>query len=111
MLFCFVDGQIPSEFCSSGGISIDVTGSNIHCYSGCLTSSEVLVTGADEHCHDNKTLLAFVLIVCVGFVVMLAFTGMYLWDSGTASVTVDLCSSAAARLIECLQTAMVCYTV
>ena len=63
-----VFGSIPSEFCLSPGVNIDVSGTAIDCYSGCLTSSHVLVTGASAECHDGSIMYQFILIssVCAG---------------------------------------------
>jgi len=55
-------GSIPSEFCSTAGVSIDVSGTGITCYSGCLTSEKVLVVGASPDCHDGSILQHFVIL-------------------------------------------------
>ena len=57
-------GTIPSELCTSTGISLNVSGTPIQCYSGCLTSSAVLVAGASPDCHDGSIMMQFVVISC-----------------------------------------------
>jgi len=51
-------------------MSINVTNTNIGCYSGCLTSSAILVTGASEDCHDGSIMQEFLLKM--GALVLLA---------------------------------------
>jgi len=67
-------GSIPSEFCSSEGISIDVSGSAINCYSGCLTSEHVLVTGASPEYHDGSEIVRFLVISGVVIVIAILCT-------------------------------------
>ena len=38
-----VDGVIPSELCGVPGLELDVSDTDIQCYSCCLTSSKVLL--------------------------------------------------------------------
>jgi Leucine-rich repeat (LRR) protein len=73
-----IGGSIPIEFCSTaGGVSIDVSGTSLECYSGCLTTSAVLVVGASPECHDGHLMRNF-LVVCGFFVaVLLVFTALY----------------------------------
>ena len=74
-----VVGSIPSEFCSSPGVSINVSGTAIECYSGCLASSPVLVSGASPDCHDGSVRDQFILISGVCASVAVAFTVLYRW--------------------------------
>lgn len=69
-----VTGAIPSEFCDSAGISIYVEGTAIHCYSGCLTSSHVLIVGASAECHDGRIMQQFAVILSVVFAFVLVFS-------------------------------------
>ena len=46
-------------------MSIDVSGTSIACYSGCLTSAAVLVTGASPECHDGTILRNFLVFMTV----------------------------------------------
>ena len=62
-VFLFAAGTIPSELCNSTSMSVDVSGTSIDCYSGCLTSSAVTVDGASSQCHDGSILRAFLLFV------------------------------------------------
>jgi hypothetical protein len=73
----FVAGVIPSEFCASSGASIDVQDTNIRCYSGCLTSSAVLVTGASPNCHDGSIMHEFLVVVGVVLFLSIIFSLAY----------------------------------
>ena len=50
---CTAGGVIPSELCSSTGIYVDVTDTEIYCYDGCLITSDVYIEGATNDCHDG----------------------------------------------------------
>ena len=51
----YVGGTIPSELCGRiTPLSIDVAETKIKCYSGCLTSSNIIITGANNDCHDGN---------------------------------------------------------
>ena len=62
ILHCTIGGFIPSELCSSTGISISVADTDIRCYSGCLTSSKVVIAGATDECHNGSIMERFLLI-------------------------------------------------
>ena len=62
-----VAGVIPSDLCSSAGMSVDVSQTGIHCYGGCLTSARVAITGASDDCHDGSIMERFIVIVAVFF--------------------------------------------
>jgi len=72
-----VVGSIPSSFCNSSGISIDVEGSGIVCYSGCLTSAHVSITGASSNCHNNSQLRLFLACISIGLVIVFMFSYGY----------------------------------
>jgi len=72
-----IRGSIPSEFCSSLGVSIDVRGTAIGCYSGCLTSSHVVLMGASPECHDGSIIEQFIIISGVCFGIAVVCTAMY----------------------------------
>lgn len=69
-----IEGTIPLELCSSTSISIDVSDTGIACYSGCLTSSEVLIVGASNDCHDGSIMREFLMVLICVFIVALGFT-------------------------------------
>jgi len=88
MYVCFVLPLVycrwtPSGFCNSSGVSIDVSETGIQCYSGCLTSTNVLVTGTVDissgSCRDGKNLRNFLLIVSFRIVLAVACTLGYDW--------------------------------
>lgn len=54
-----VTGSIPSAFCGSTGMSINVTNTAVRCYDGCLTSAEVIIYGASDQCHDGSIMFDF----------------------------------------------------
>ena len=57
-----VSGNIPSELCgASRGLSINVSSTGINCYSGCLTSSQVVVTGASSECTTGRVTMRFLI--------------------------------------------------
>ena len=66
-------GIIPSELCSSTGITVDVSDTSIACYSGCLTSSPVYVVGASNDCHDGSIFETFLAVT--GFFLVVIFMG------------------------------------
>lgn len=55
-------------------MNIDVTDTAISCYSGCLTSSEILITGASDDCHNGSIMKQFIIICGFGCVVVLVST-------------------------------------
>jgi len=69
-----VAGSIPASFCGSDGITIDVSSTDIVCYSGCLTSAAVLVTGASGQCHDGSIMREFVTVLCAVLLTGIGFT-------------------------------------
>lgn len=69
-----VDGVIPSELCDTTSLSLDVSNTGISCYSGCLTSSRILITGASDNCHDGSVMFNFLIVVGVGVLVVLIST-------------------------------------
>lgn len=72
-----VGGNIPSSLCVSTSFSIDVSGTDIHCYSGCLTSTQVIVTGASSFCPNGSILQNFLTIVGVVVVLWVLFTVLH----------------------------------
>ena len=58
-------------------LELDVTDTNIQCYSGCLTSSNVFVTGASDDCHDGSIMQRFLIVLGVGLVIVLSSTVIY----------------------------------
>ena len=57
-----IRGVIPSELCSLKA-SVNVENTEIDCYSGCLTSSSVVVQGASSYCSSDYELRRFIIIV------------------------------------------------
>ena len=76
MCVLYAGGSIPSEFCSTTSLSIDVSGTSIECYSGCLTSSPVKVVGASATCPNGSILYRFLVISGVLVVLVLVFSVM-----------------------------------
>jgi len=93
-----IDGSIPSEFCSSAGIDIDVYRTGISCYSGCLTSSFVLVTGASPECHNGSIMEHFILVSSVCAAVAVGFTFLRHVYSIWAPVT-RTCENCVAAVV------------
>jgi len=60
-----IGGTIPSEMCSSTSMNLDVSVTDIQCYSGCLTSSSILITGASSDCHDGSVTKFFLSVVFI----------------------------------------------
>jgi len=65
-----VDGTIPSELCDSTSMALDVAGTSIECYGGCLTSSHLRITGASSQCHSGRLMQQF--LVAVGLILLVA---------------------------------------
>ena len=78
-------GTIPAEFSLSAGVSIDVSNTDIDCYSGCLTSTKVIVQGASPECHDGSIMLRFVIICAVCGSVAVVGTVLYRWHGRWAA--------------------------
>ena len=55
-------------------MSIDVSNTGIGCYSGCLTSSQIIINGADTICPDGSQVERFLLYLICGFVVSILCT-------------------------------------
>ena len=94
MYHIYVDGIIPTELCSSTSISIDVSDTGIDCYSGCLTSSEVLVVGASNQCHDGSIMREFLIAVIAMFLIFMSFTFASKYISNWMVLCVCTCTSA-----------------
>ena len=91
--FFYKGGNIPSELCSTTGMSIDITNTQIDCYSGCLTSAKIVIAGAttSAYCHDGSIMERFVIfVVCFVFIFLLA-TVYYKFYNGMIS-TPSWCS-------------------
>jgi hypothetical protein len=74
-----ITGDIPSTLCSrQQPMSIDVTGTEITCYSGCLTSSNVVIQGANDFC-PNGTLTTIFLNQVGGFLCLCLIA--FLWQA------------------------------
>ena len=73
----FIGGTIPSGLCSTTGFNINVTNTNIHCYSGCLTSAKVIIEGATHICPDGSIMERFGTVVGVCVAVSLLATVWY----------------------------------
>jgi hypothetical protein len=63
-------------------MSLDVSFSGIHCYSGCLTESPAQIIGASPDCHDGSQMHRF-LFICAVFVI-LALAGTIAFRSNCA---------------------------
>ena len=58
-----IAGTIPSQLCSSTGLSMNVYNTQITCYAGCLTSANIIIHGASAVCPDGSILRLFLIIV------------------------------------------------
>ena len=81
-------GAIPSELCFNTRVSIDVSDSSIHCYSGCLTSSPVQIIGASDDCHDGSQMRRFICACGVFCAATLLCTCAHRWRLAPAIGTV-----------------------
>ena len=75
-----IGGTIPSELCSTTGFNINVTNTNIHCYSGCLTSAKVIIEGATHICPDGSIMERFGISVGICCVVCIMATMWYKYN-------------------------------
>jgi len=75
--YSYLGGAIPLEFCASNGTNIDVSGTHIQCYEGCLTSAAILVTGATADCHDGSIMRYFIIACAVVFSLILIFSFLF----------------------------------
>ena len=76
----FIGGTIPSGLCSTTGFNINVTNTNIHCYSGCLTSTKVIIEGATHICPDGSIMERFGIVVGICVAVSLLATVWYKYN-------------------------------
>ena len=46
-------------------MSLDVSNTNVECYSGCLTSSQLVISGVPDayYCHDGSIMMRFSLLL------------------------------------------------
>jgi len=58
-----INGQIPQELCDLSILSINVAGTGIDCYGGCLTSAAISVVGASSDCHSDYELHVFLSVL------------------------------------------------
>ena len=84
----FIGGTIPSGLCSTTGFNINVTNTNIHCYSGCLTSAKVIIEGATHICPDGSIMERFVIVLSVCVAVSLLATVWYKYNSKSVSLPI-----------------------
>ena len=92
----YVAGVIPSELCGMPALELDVSDTDIQCYSGCLTSSSVFVTGASDDCHNGSIMQRFLIVLGIGFGLVLTSTVVhrhwtYLNMSGGNKICIDIC--------------------
>ena len=82
LIVILAGGSIPSELCDTTGLSIEVVDTGIHCYSGCLTSAKIVITGATNQCHDGNIMERFLLFMSVVLAVGLISTAYqcFNWD-------------------------------
>ena len=75
----YTGGTIPSELCITDGLYLDITNTNIHCYSGCLTSAKVIIEGATNICPNGSIMKLFITIIsiCIIFPVISAVLYKY----------------------------------
>ena len=84
----FIGGTIPSGLCSTTGFNINVTNTNIHCYSGCLTSAKVIIEGATHICPDGSIMERFVIVVGVCVTMSLLATVWYKYNRKSVSLPI-----------------------
>ena len=102
-------GSIPTEFCDSAGITIDVSGSDIDCYSGCLTSAAVIVTGAPEQCNSGRIMRQFLIIVCTCAAFVLVITLIFRYSGHVEFVLGRRCVSYIMSLYTvCTDSIVIC---
>jgi len=92
----YVAGVIPSELCGMPGLELDVSDTDIQCYSGCLTSSSVFVTGASDDCHNGSIMQRFLIVLGIGFGLVLTSTVVhrhwtYMNMSGGSMISMNIC--------------------
>jgi hypothetical protein len=77
---------------------INVSGTRIECYDGCLTSSAIRIVGASSECHDGRQMQAFIVLVGLVAATALLFTALYRWAldrlKRVIGSLVALCSTA-----------------
>ena len=70
-------------------MNLDVSNTAIECYSGCLTSSSLEITGASNTCHNGSIMTRFMIVVGVilGLVLVSAvgYRRVYLGCTGGGS--------------------------
>ena len=94
MLYLLVmDGYIPSELCNSTSMSINVSDTGINCYSGCLTSSQVLIYGASDNCHDGSVMREFLILVGI---IAIAVVFSTMWHRVAGGLVPYMCSGFAS---------------
>ena len=76
-LLKLTDGAIPSGFCTFTAFSIDVVDTDIHCYTGCLTSASVAISPQLDICHDGSIMREFLTVVCASLLVAVVFSAVY----------------------------------
>lgn len=72
-----VMGSIPNELCSVTSFSIDVDNTGVNCYSGCLTSSEILIYGVTEDCHNGSIMRRFLLVCSIALACVFVSSVLY----------------------------------
>ena len=70
-------GTIPSQLCSTTGLSINVDNTQIACYADCLTSANVIIHGASAVCPDGSIMKQFIIIVSILFCFSIGSTVYY----------------------------------
>ena len=85
-------------------MSIDVTGTQIDCYRGCLTSAKIIINGASNYCHDGSIMLRFIIItssICISALIATVYYKYYhkdisAWVSPTWFNFCTRCSKAVS---------------
>ena len=86
----YVAGTIPSELCNTISLYLDVADTNIHCYSGCLTSARIIVAGASNVCPNGSIMELFVIAIAVCFLLSLTAALWYKYSRKSNVVTSSL---------------------
>ena len=76
----FIAGTIPSELCNYKlDVELNVEATGISCYSGCLTSQNIDINGANPNCANGEVTRRFIIISCIYMGICLLSAIWYKW--------------------------------
>ena len=93
--YVYIAGTIPSELCGLDyDLELNVEGTEIHCYTGCLTSQNIDINGASPTCTYGDVLERFIIVMSSYMFIAVLTAIWYRWyrNSTYLTCTINCCN-------------------